>query len=297
MKEPRVSLEQWHIFRCVVEYGSFQAAADALLKSQSSVSYAVQKLQQRLGVPLFTHRGRRAVLTDAGQLMLQRAKDLLQQAATLEQAASDFVEGWEPQVNLVVNMVFPQKVLIKPFEEFGKRCPNTRLEVFSESLSGVDDKLTHREVDLAVCGLVPVGFIGEPLCEFTMLRVAHGEHPLLTLGRTIHEADMRQYRQIVVRDSGSHRRIDAGWLGAEQRWTVSHFYQSLDLLKQGLGYATMPKHMIERELASGELKPLPMQGLEAVPLKSNIVFADKRSAGRATFLLAQLIKEAASRLN
>ena len=46
MNIPQVSLEQWSMFIAVVEAGSFQAAADKLLKSQSSISYAMQKMQE-----------------------------------------------------------------------------------------------------------------------------------------------------------------------------------------------------------------------------------------------------------
>ena len=84
MKELTVSLEQWYIFKVVVEQGSFQGAADYLIKSQSSISYAIQKLQDNLGVRLFEQQGRRAVVTDMGKKMLTQANELLTQAASIE---------------------------------------------------------------------------------------------------------------------------------------------------------------------------------------------------------------------
>ena len=83
MKEPLVTLDQWYIFKVVVEQGSFQGAADRLIKSQSSISYAIQKMQENLGIRLFEQQGRRAVVTQVGKQMLQRADELLTQAASI----------------------------------------------------------------------------------------------------------------------------------------------------------------------------------------------------------------------
>src|SRR5690606_2278344 len=64
--------------------------------------------------------------------------------------------------------------------------------------------------------------------------------------------------QVVVRDSGQRQPRDAGWLGAEQRWTVGSLATSVAFVSSGLGFAWLPQHMIERELAEGILKPLPL---------------------------------------
>jgi len=52
MPIPQTTLEQWSVLRTVVESGSFARAAEQLNRSQSSVSYAMSRLQERLGVPL-----------------------------------------------------------------------------------------------------------------------------------------------------------------------------------------------------------------------------------------------------
>ena len=54
----------------VVELGSFAKAAEETHRSQSSVSYNLALLQERLGVALLVPAGRRAVLTPAGELLL-----------------------------------------------------------------------------------------------------------------------------------------------------------------------------------------------------------------------------------
>lgn len=73
----KTTLEQWALLEKVVELGSFAKAAEETNRSQSSVSYNLAILQERLGVTLLTPEGRRAVLTPAGELLLGEVKPLL----------------------------------------------------------------------------------------------------------------------------------------------------------------------------------------------------------------------------
>ena len=63
-----ISLEQWRALVAVVDAGGYTRAADALNKTQSSVTYAVQKVESLLGVKAFEIRGRRARLTPVGEV-------------------------------------------------------------------------------------------------------------------------------------------------------------------------------------------------------------------------------------
>lgn len=84
--------------------------------------------------------------------------------------------------------------------------------------------------DLVASGLAAQGFLGEPLATVTFLAVAHPDHALHRLGRPLDLRDLEQHRQLVVRDSAQREAMDAGWLKAEQRWTVSHLATSVDML-------------------------------------------------------------------
>lgn len=287
---PKATLEQWMIFHAVVDHGSFQAAADKLLKSQSTVSYAMQKLQEGLGVKVFEHKGRRAVLTDAGQLILQRSKNLLDQSQALEKAAQDFAAGWEPQIGIVTNDLFPTDILHSALAQFGEECPQTRLEVFTEVLSGVNDLLIGGTAQLGLDNNIPTGMMGEPLLEMEFFRVAHPDHPLHHLGRPVTQDDMRQHRQIVIRDSGSRRRENRGWLGSEQRWTVSSMSESLGILRKGLGFGITAKHLAQEAIDNGELKPLNIEVEGKFKNMIYLIYANKSATGPAAQLLASIIK-------
>ncbi|OUS41120.1 hypothetical protein A9R00_02555 [Oleispira antarctica] len=290
---PKVSLEQWSMFITVVEAGSFQAAADKLLKSQSSISYAMQKMQQGLGVNVFEHKGRRAELTAAGQLMLQRAKDLIHAASAAEKVAFEFSAGWEPQIGIVVNDMFPEYILHTALKEFGEQCPQTRLEIYVEVLSGVDDKLRSGEAQIAINHMIPSGMVGEPIIETEFVRVAHPDHPLHHIGRAIFHSDMKLHRQIVIRDSGSYRRENRGFLGSDQRWTVPNMREAFELLKLGFGSGVLARSIAQPAIDAGELKELDIDGGGRMSSNMNLIFADKANTGPAALLLAKLLKQAA----
>lgn len=291
MKEPKVSLDQWQILQAVGEEGGFQAAADRLGKSQSTVSYAVHQLQEKLGIQLFEYRGRRAHLTESGEMVVRRAKQLVEQAAKLERATQDLAAGWEPEITLVTDVIFPQEIVLRALERFVPESRGARIELYTAALSGTHDKIISAEVDIALCGTPPTGYLGKPVLDVRMLAAAQPSHPLFAKSGEIDEVELSEHRQIVVRDSGTHRRLSSGWLGAEQRWTVADFRDSIACLKMGLGFSFIPEHMILEELDRGELAVLPLvQGNER-KITTNLVFADRENMGPGANLLAELIVE------
>lgn len=104
---PHVSLEQWRALIAVVEAGGYAQAAEALHKSQSAVTYAVQKIESQLGVQAFEIQGRKAVLTATGRMLYRRALALVGEAGDLEQMARKLSAGWEAEVGLAVEILFP----------------------------------------------------------------------------------------------------------------------------------------------------------------------------------------------
>jgi len=129
MPAPRISLDQWRALLAVVDEGSYAKAAKALHKSQSSVTYAVQQLESQLGVKAFKIEGRKAGLTPTGELLYRRARYLLEEAAGLEQAAKKLSAGWEAEIRVAVETIFPTWLLLGCLARLGTESPHTRVEL------------------------------------------------------------------------------------------------------------------------------------------------------------------------
>jgi DNA-binding transcriptional LysR family regulator len=288
---PRTTLEQWAVLGSVVDEGGFAAAAEVLGRSQSSVSYTIRQLQAQVPVALLESKGRRSQLTEQGAVLLRRARAVLADVSSVEALAASLAGGWEPEVRLAVDTIFPPELLLRALDAFAPVSRATRVELIEAVLSGTQEGLLRREVDLAITGLPPPGFLGAPLMPVEFVAVSSPSHPLQRLGRAITAQDLRAQRQLVVRDSGSRRRLDAGWLGAEERWTVTNRTTQIELLKHGLGFAWVPREYVWAELERGELQALPLAEGGTRRQEIYLVHADQDSAGPATRELARILME------
>jgi len=288
-QHPRISLEQWRSLLAVVEAGGYAQAAAQLHKSQSSVTYAVQKLESLLGVKAFKVVGRKAQLTPSGEVLYRRAKSLLEEASALEGAAGSLAAGWESELRIAVEIIFPTWLLLQCCARFGEERPLTRLELFETVLGGTEEALTLRQVDLAISSQIPAGFTGDPLMRLRFIPVAHPDHPLHRLGRELTLRDLRRHRHLIIRDTGSRRR-SGSWLGAEQSWTVTQKATSIHAASTGLGFAWYSEDTIRGELERGELKQLPMREGKERWAELYLVYADRDYAGPGALRLAELIR-------
>jgi DNA-binding transcriptional LysR family regulator len=287
---PRITLEQWQALVAVVDAGGYAQAAERLHKSQSSVTYLVQKLESLLGVKAFEIKGRKAALTPTGELLYRRARVLLDEAAGIETAAKSASAGWEAEIRIAAEIVFPAWLLLKCLDRLNVESPHTRIEYYETVIAGTNEMLLAGRVDLAITAIIPPGFAGTQLMPLRMLLVAHPEHPLHQLGRPLTMRDLRANRQLVVRETGELRPTKTT-IEATQRWTVSHTSTAIFAASMGFGYGWFPEERIRGELQRGTLKPLPLrEGAERVG-QLYLVYADRDNAGPGTLRLAQIIQE------
>ena len=288
-RAPRITLEQWRALVAVVEAGGYAPAAGRLHKSQSTVTYAVQKIAKLLDVQLFAIRGRKAELTEAGQVLYRRARTVLEEATALERGAEAMTKDWQPEIRIAVEIIFPTWLLLECLREFAAERPETRIEIYETVLSGTLEMLADGRVDFAI------GSQGEPTRASTLMAVrfipvAHPDHPLHQLGRTLTARDLRRHRRIFIRDTGSQRTGGREGSG-EVYWTVSHKATSIRAVAMGLGFAWLPEETIRDELAAGLLKVLPLkEGAEAVA-QLYLTYSDAEYPGRDTERLAAIIRE------
>jgi DNA-binding transcriptional LysR family regulator len=284
---PRITLEQWRALQAVVDAGGYAQAAAALHKSQSTVTYAVQQIQKLLDVKVFEIHGRKAVLTDAGQVLYRRARTLLEEAAHLEHGAAEMAQDWQPEIRLAVEIVFPTWLLLECLAEFAATRPETRVEIFETVLAGTGELLSAGHVDIAI-GSERGGVVGAPLLPVRFIAVAHPDHPLHRLGRPLTERDLKRHRRIFIRDTSTQRKSDTG--GAELRWTVSHKATSIRAVSMGLAFAWLPAENIVRELAEGSLKPLPLKAGAERTAELFLAFSDPEFPGRDAARLGDIIR-------
>ncbi|RKF22225.1 LysR family transcriptional regulator [Alginatibacterium sediminis] len=289
MKIPSISIEQWAIFKTVIDSGSFAQAAIELNKSQSAISYAIAKLEQSSPAPLLQKDGRRSSLTDAGQVMYRHASNLLAHAQKVEDHALYLASGWQSEVTIAVDAVVGMQAIICGLRAFSIEHPATRVRILETSLSSSDDALLERQADIVYGPRVPPGFLSSTVGTFEMPCVVSPDHVLAQLDRAVTSDELQDHRQIVLRDSGTKRNQDAGWLKADQRWTVSYFGTTIQIVKQGLGFAFIPISHIKHELEHGLLKEVSLSMSSRRSATIYRIFSAQEQANPAVQSIASFI--------
>ena len=287
---PRISLEQWRALQAVVEAGGYAQAAERLHKTQSTITYAVQQIQKLLGVQVFEIKGRKAVLTQSGQVLYRRAKTLLEEAAMLERGAAQMSSAWQPEIRMAVETLFPTWLLLEALETFAGERPETRIEIHETVISGTNELLAAGRVDIAI-GPEENGIRGIPLMPIRMVPVAAPAHPLHALKRELTDRDLKRHRRIFMRDTSLQRTPEVQ--GVELRWTVSNKATQIRALIMGLGFAWMPEETILHELRAGQLKPLRLQSGAHRIVHMHVAFDDPEFPGPDVARLVEILRERA----
>src|SRR5450830_1288750 len=100
----KLSLEAIELVDAIDRYGSFAAASVRLHKVPSTISYAINKLEEQLGLALFLRQGQRVHLTAAGRELLKEGRWLVIAAAELESRLRQIATGFESEFRLVVGV-------------------------------------------------------------------------------------------------------------------------------------------------------------------------------------------------
>ena len=118
------SFDQLTVFLSVVETGSFAAAGRKLGRATSAISYTIANLELQLGLPLFDRdRTRKPTLTEAGAAVLSEARTVRVGVDNLRAKVKGLLDGLEPEVALVVDVMLPTSRLVDAMQAFDAAFP------------------------------------------------------------------------------------------------------------------------------------------------------------------------------
>ena len=166
---PTYTLDQLVVLEAIDRHGSFVAAARALHRVPSAVTYAVNRLEEAVGVPLFTRAGHHARPTSAGRRVLEEARGVLEHARRLDQVARSLKEGWEPVLSVVIDGVHPLEPVMRAVAAFNALDVPTRVRIHVEYQSGVAARFDTDAADL----MLMLEFDGTGAWEAALMRQAY----------------------------------------------------------------------------------------------------------------------------
>lgn len=257
-----VSLDQLRAFIAAVDEGSFSAAARKLRRAQSVVSDLVSGLEAQMAVQLFDRSARYPTLTPAGTVLLADARSVIAGIDFMKARATGMSSGLEPELSVVVDVLFPIAAITEAANEFRSLFPTIPLRLFVEALGATHQRVLDGTATVGVAALLPdapSSLGGECLAGVTIVMVAARHHPLTLFKGKIPRSELAKHVQLVLTDrSNLSDGVEFGVMSSST-WRLADLFAKRAFLLNGLGWGGMPAHAVERDIAEGDLVELSIQ--------------------------------------
>ncbi|CAH0534322.1 HTH-type transcriptional activator AllS [Vibrio stylophorae] len=251
------SVQSLELVDMVARLGSFSAAAQALNKVPSAVSYNIRQIEQQLDVVLFRRLPRHVELTPAGELFVQEARGLLRQMAEIRSQTQRMAQGWQDKVCLTLDNVVKLERLKQLIDDFYRTFPFAELQINMEVFNGTWEALAQQRADIVIGATAAIPVSGDygvvDMGELNWTFVLAADHPLAEMD-VLTESDVSQYSAICLDDTSRELPKRHTWHYPQQRrLLLPNWFSAIHCLRQGVGVGYMPSHIAAPLLASGEL--------------------------------------------
>lgn len=256
----KLSLEAIEMVDAIARHGSFAAAAARLNRVPSTISYAVGKLEEQLGVLVFERHGPRIGLTPAGEEMLREGRWLIEAARELESRMRQIATGYESELRIVHDSIIQTEALTDDIRAFEALRCGTRLRIGSEALTGSWEALREGRADIVIAagdGPAGGGYRARNVGSLDFAFCVAPTHALARIKRPLNRGDLLAHTAIVVGDSArslSERTV--GLQEGQQRIAVPSMVAKIACQVAGLGHGFVPRACVAKELLRGTLVEL-----------------------------------------
>jgi DNA-binding transcriptional LysR family regulator len=145
-----LNLDALKVFLSVAEHGSFSKAGRQLHLSQPAVSQTIQGLERQLGAQLFSRSGRAAQLTEAGQVLVPMARELVTSAQRVEQTMLSLQGEVIGEITIGCSTASGKYLLPGLIARFRREFAQVRINVLVTSRESVFSKLFSGDIPLGV---------------------------------------------------------------------------------------------------------------------------------------------------
>lgn len=251
-----VDITQLRYFVAVADCGSFSKAAVRCHVSQPALSVQIQKLESRLGKVLLNRSHRRIIPTEAGNLLLPRARTILRQVEEAKQEVRSVDERKNGKVLVGILMTLAPCFLVHVLNTFVDQFPDIQVDLFETTTALMLSMLDAGKLDIGITSL-PIrdnGFETEILFSEEMLLALHPCHPL-TRKQAIYKEDLESEKFILSKEDHSYGgcALRLTWRNSFSPRIVFHCGQLAmiqSLVAAGQGISLIPQTAISETLAT-----------------------------------------------
>jgi DNA-binding transcriptional LysR family regulator len=283
-----MTYEQIKNFITIVEVGSFKAASEQLHKSQPSLSVSIKKLEEELGIQLFSREQYRPKLTSHGHIFYSQAQETLKSFYELETLGKELSLGVEASITLAIDAIVPLHYLGPALQRFFSD-KKTELNLSMEVLEGSYVLLEQDKADMAIAPLLGhgEGFKTTPLFQVRMIPVISSE-----LSKDPLRQRLKEIPQVIVTSSQRASTQDFGInQGQGKKWYVSDHSLKAHLIKSSLGWGRLPEHLVLEDLQQGKLVRLKLENVKESHVDIGLVKKSNKALGKIGSKLWRLLED------
>ncbi len=242
-------------FVAIAENGSFSAAAERLHLTQPAISKRIALLEDQLRAPLFDRIGRQVALTEAGQLLLSKAKLILNEVIAAQRAIADLRGDVQGKLSIATSHHVGLHYLPPYLREFSTQYPQVKLDLhFLDSEQAYHEILQGR-FDLAIVTLAlqqDARINSHTLWLDQLHFVAAPNHPLAAQSH-LRLADLSPHQAIMPDTNTYTTQLIKGLFDRQgQTLDITMVTNHLDTIKMmlsiGLGWGVLPRRLIDDQL-------------------------------------------------
>jgi DNA-binding transcriptional LysR family regulator len=259
-----LNLDQLRAFIEVIERGSFTAAARELNLTQPAVTHQVQELERRFKVPLVERFGKRAYLTQAGEKLIEHARNLLEEDSRTQVGMRRFSDGWLGRVRIGTSMTLLMYLLPPILRQLKTDHPQLEINLKTGFTATTLQMLKTNALDLGLCA-IPIedpAFETVPLFKDELVAIVPAE-----LGRVpekVTPAFLCRCPLILGNEGSALRRTITDWLalaGPPPRPFME--FDNVEAMKSvvsvGLGASIVPSISLDaRQVATANVLVRPL---------------------------------------
>jgi len=290
-----MTLDQLKSLQAIVEGGSLRAAAQNLHRTQPTISVAIKKLEDELGLQIFDRGEYRNKLTPQGKALYEKAKLVLGQAQSFKSLAKQLATGQELEVGVAFTSAIPVSPIISTIRQCKIEFPGTRLEVYSENGMGPLDLLENGQASILILPWIQNIDKLESMhfMNVNLISVIAAHSPLLQEYEVVPKAVMKTHSQVIISGRKSSN-TSYGILEGGDQWRVNDYQTKKEIIMQGMGWGFLPEHLIKEELAQGLLAPIRVEGdVKITGAEFRVARLDSEPVGPVAQRLWQLFREGA----
>ena len=255
-----MEIRQLRAFIAIAESGTFTAGAVRVHVTQAAISMQIRQLETEIGARVFVRAPRHVILTEAGEQLLNRARQILREhdAALEEIAELAGAERGRLRIGSASAMVLTDQ-LPRILKELRRQHPRAEISVTSGTSEALVDQIVAGELDIAFVSL-PVDVRGvqtERLSEDQLVAIASPRHKFAKQ-KTISAYTLAGEKLILGERGGNTRRlIDQFFAQAgvtlKVAMELSRQAAIRRMVEEDMGVGIVPVKSVQEEVEKGRL--------------------------------------------